>query len=180
MLVLLWVAPWAGGPTSGRALATAPSGDPASRAVPRRADNVESQPVGGRHNSDKSDGWLRMLGAMAVVTALIFAARWLLRRWGAAGPMAHAGPMEVLARASVAPRQQLLLVRLGKRLVLIGAGGGAMSTLAEVTDPAEVDDLMQAVKSGKDSTLAGLLTRCAGRASPKKTGAGGKDATDKE
>jgi flagellar biogenesis protein FliO len=67
--------------------------------------------------------------------------------------------MEVLARASVAPRQQLLLVRLGKRLVLIGAGGGTMCTLAEVSDQAEVDELMRSVKAAKGASFAGLLMR---------------------
>lgn len=184
MLALSWAAPCAGGPTSDRspatAMAKASSDDPASRAVPKRKDDDESRLVGGRPDNDKSDGWLRTLGALAVVAVLIFAARWLLRRWGAAGPAGLAGPMEVLARASVAPRQQLLLVRLGKRLVLIGAGGGAMSTLAEVTDPAEVNELMQAVKSAKDGTFAGLLTRYAGGRPSAKDAPGDKHAADRE
>ena len=94
-----------------------------------------------------------------MVAGLIFAARWFLRRWGASGPAGQAGPMEVLARASVAPRQQLLLVRLGKRLVLIGAGGGTMCMLAEVSYQAEVDELMRSVRAAKGASFAGLLTR---------------------
>lgn len=182
MLVLPWAAPCAGGPTSDRSPATAKvsSDDPASRAVPKRKDDDESRLVGGGAGDDKSDGWLRTLGALAVVAVLIFAARWFLRRWSAAGPAGLAGPMEVLARASVAPRQQLLLVRLGQRLVLIGAGGGAMSTLAEVTDPAEVNELMQAVKSAKDGTFAGLLTRYAKGKSSAKGVPGDKHAADRE
>ncbi len=176
MLALSWAVPCAGGPTSDRsAMATttkaeAPSGDPSSRAVTRRNGGDESRRVGRGSDNDKSDGWLRTLGALAVVAALIFAARWFLRRWGAAGTTSLTGPMEVIAKASVAPHQQLLLVRLGKRLVLIGTGSGAMSTLAEVTDPAEVNELMQAVKSAKDGTFAGLLKRYAkGGASAKDT-----------
>jgi hypothetical protein len=34
-----------------------------------------------------------------------------------------------------------------------------MTTLAEVSDEAEVDDLMQSVKAAKGAGLAGLLTR---------------------
>jgi len=171
MLALPWAAPCAGAPTedASRASAAAPaatgpgeasSDDLAGRAVPPRTLSDESRPIGsGRPNGDNSGGWLRTLGALAVVAGLIFAARWFLRRWGASGPAGRAGPMEVLARASVAPRQQLLLVRLGKRLVLIGAGGGTMSTLAEVSDQAEVDELMRSVRAAKGASFAGLLTR---------------------
>ena len=50
-------------------------------------------------------------------------------------------------------------MRLGKRLVLIGAGGGTMTTLAEVSDPAEIEELMQSVKATRGASLAGLLMR---------------------
>jgi flagellar biogenesis protein FliO len=170
MLALPWAAPCAGAPTenASRATATAPavtspgeapSDDSAKRVVPRKTGGDESRPIGGGPSGSDASGWLRTLGALAVVAGLIFAARWLLRRGGASGPAGQAGPMEVLARASVAPRQQLLLVRLGKRLVLIGAGGGTMSTLAEVSDQAEVDELMRSVKAAKGASFAGLLTR---------------------
>jgi flagellar protein FliO/FliZ len=171
MLALPWAAPCPGAPTedASRAARTAPaatvpaeaaSDDPTGRVVPPRTGGDESRPIGGGPaNGGGAVGWLRTLGALAVVAGLIFAARWFLRRWGASAPAGQAGPMEVLARASVAPRQQLLLVRLGKRLVLIGAGGGTMTTLAEVSDDAEVDDLMRSVKAAHGAGLAGLLMR---------------------
>lgn len=170
MLALAWAAPCSGAPTknASRAADTAPaatarseasSDDQAGRVVPRKTGGDESRPIGSGGSGSDPNGWLRTLGALAVVAGLIFAVRWLLRRWGASGQAGQAGPMEVLARASIAPRQQLLLVRLGKRLVLIGAGGGTMTTLAEVSDEAEVDELMQSVKATKGASLAGLLKR---------------------
>ncbi len=170
MLALPWAAPCAGAPSENAArtadtapAATAPgkasSDDPAGRVVPHRTGGDESRTIGSDGSGSDIVGWLRTLGALAVVAGLIFAARWFLRRWGASGPVGQAGPMEVLARASVAPRQQLLLVRLGKRLVLIGAGGGTMCMLAEVSDQAEVDELMQSVKAAKGASFAGLLMR---------------------
>jgi flagellar biosynthetic protein FliO len=168
MLALPWAAPCPGAPTENASMAAAPaatapaeasSDDQAGRVVPRKTGGDESRAVVGRASDGGAVGWLRTLGALAVVAGLIFAARWFLRRWGVAAPAGQAGPMEVLARASVAPRQQLLLVRLGKRLVLIGAGGGTMTTLAEVSEEAEVDELMQSVKATRGASLAGLLTR---------------------
>ncbi len=180
MLALSWAGPCLGGPTSDRSPSTAKaaSDDPGSRVVRPLTGGVESRRLGDGTGEDDSNGWLRTLGALAVVAALIFAVRWFLRRWSAGGSTAHAGPMEVLARASVAPKQQLLLVRLGKRLVLIGTGGGAMSTLAEVTESAEVEELMRAVESAKAGFLAGLLTRCVKRDPSAGSAAGESDATE--
>lgn len=184
MLALSWAVPCAGGPTSDKAAAKAQakvsSDDPSSRVVTKRTGGDESRVVGDGSEKDKSSGWPRTLGALAVVVTLIFAARWFLRRWGASGTTNLTGPMEVIAKESVAPRQQLLLIRLGKRLVLIGTGSGAMSTLAEVTEPAEVDELMQAVKSAKDGSFAGLLTRYAKGGSSANSTPGDQSEANKE
>jgi len=102
--------------------------------------------------------------ALAVVVAMIFLARYLLRRLAGV----HAGTrrlaaMEVMARTRVSPRQQLLLVRLGKRLVLTGCGPGSLTALAEVTDPDDVADLIQAAEQSRPASLGDLLKR---RSSP--------------
>ena len=100
----------------------------------------------GRRISQRSGsvwGWVRTLGALAAVVALIFLVRIVLRRLG---PGARTRPLpdavEVLARTTVSARQQLLLVRLGRRLVLVGCGPEGMTTLSEVTEPEEVSALL--------------------------------------
>jgi len=137
------------------------SEDESAKPLPKRSDGDESRFVGTGRRRDDGGGWLQTVGALAAVAVLIFAARWFLRRWSPAGSAGAAGPMEVVARASVAPRQQLLLVRLGGKLVLIGTGGGAMTTLAEVTDPAEVEKLIADAKAAGGKGLAGLFGKYA-------------------
>ncbi|MBS3734456.1 MAG: flagellar biosynthetic protein FliO [Phycisphaerae bacterium] len=113
------------------AVATAQDG-PESRAVP---PGMEDQRVG-----DEGGGgiwpWVRTGMALAVVVALVFAARWLLRRW--AGSAGGKPPVDVVARSALSARHRLYLVRLGERLVLIGGGNETLTTLAEVTDPDEI------------------------------------------
>jgi flagellar biogenesis protein FliO len=85
------------------------------------------------------------------VVVAIFGARWLILRYGRQGGVGgtHAAPMQVLARAGIDHRQQLLLVRLGERLLLVGSASGSLSTLSEITDAEEVDRLTrQARKRG--------------------------------
>jgi flagellar protein FliO/FliZ len=87
---------------------------------------------------------------------LIFLASWLLRRAGGRQVRGGQEVMQILARKSISARQQLLLVRLGQRLVLVGSSSGALSTLSEITDEAEVASMLESVQAGQ-SSFAALL-----------------------
>jgi len=157
------------GPTDSTRLRRSASDGPDSRAVggEARRDPARSRklPRGGN-----GGGWLQTLGALAVVVAVIFAVRMLLKRFAGSAPLARrAGAIEVLAQTRLAARQQLSLVRLGRRLVLLGSGPAGIRSLAEVTDPQEVEELLAAARSGATGALAGVLARQGARA------AGGSD-----
>lgn len=131
------------------AASRAASEDASSRSVRPRGE-AESRKVGQSRTSDGAMGWLRTLGAMAIVVGLIFAARWALKRWSPAKAAAKkSGPITVIAETSVGPRQQILLVRMGRRLVLVGNGPAGMSPLAEVTNADEVAELMDEIATKK-------------------------------
>ncbi len=49
--------------------------------------------------------------------------------------------VSVLGRTQLAPRQQLMLVRFGSKLVLVSVIQGEARTISEITDPLEVDQL---------------------------------------
>lgn len=49
--------------------------------------------------------------------------------------------LQVLGKVSIAPRQQMLLVRFGSKLILISMIQGEARTISEITDPLEVDQL---------------------------------------
>jgi flagellar protein FliO/FliZ len=92
--------------------------------------------------------WGRTLGALALVVVLIFAARIMLKRLGPIYGGQRRGMLDVLARATVSPRHQLLLVRLGRRVVLVGQSPASLTTLSEVTDADEVASLIEAASTG--------------------------------
>ena len=116
-------------------------GDTATRPV-KKPESQQGKPLS-RETDWGGDGWLRTAGALALVIGLIFLARFALRRFApGVGKGAGGGDIEILARTNLSARQQLCLVRLGRRLLLIGSGPEGMRTLAEISDPAEVADLL--------------------------------------
>lgn len=90
------------------------------------------------------EAWGQLLLAMAIVVGLIFALGWLVKRLGGGKAVSGGGALRLVARANLSPKHQIFLVRLGKRLVLLGAGPQGLATLSEVIDGDEVADLLAA------------------------------------
>ena len=85
----------------------------------------------------------RVLLSLAVVLAIIFGLRWIGRRFFAVpGGGGSTRAVQVLSRTTLAPRQHLLLIQVGRRVVLVANSGVQMNTLCEMQDPDEVADLM--------------------------------------
>ena len=61
--------------------------------------------------------------------------------------------VSVLGRTAIAPRQQLILVRFGSKLVLVSLVQGETRTISEITDPLEVDQLAGACESHQPHSL---------------------------
>ena len=101
-----------------------------------------------RDDTDPLAGWGRTVLALAVVLGVLLVLRAVLKRLGRRGPMAPGGAMEVMARSSVSPRQQLLLVRLGGQLLLLGSSPAGLCALHVVSDPEEVAELTEAAMGG--------------------------------
>jgi hypothetical protein len=99
--------------------------------------------------------WARTLGALALVVVLIFVARIMLKRFGPVSGPRRRQVLDVLARSPVSSRHQLLLVKVGRRVLLVGQGPASLTTLSEVTDPEEVASLIEAVGGGGLKKMVG-------------------------
>jgi len=133
--------------------------EPASPRPPasRQAADVQDAPIpapsdsdGGLEdreltNSNVSSlyGLLQTLLALALVIGLIFAVRFLLKRYGPASPGGRSGAVELLINRPVGPKNRLLLVRFGRRLLLLGSGPSGLSTLCEASDPQETAAILE-------------------------------------
>lgn len=93
-------------------------------------------------SSRRMTWWITTAIGLAVVLAVIFTAGRALRAFvpglGAEDP---SGPIHVLHRTFITPKQSACLIRCGDRLLLVGLSGDRMQTLTEITDPKEIDFL---------------------------------------
>jgi flagellar biogenesis protein FliO len=74
---------------------------------------------------------------------LFFAIAWLSRKFAPAGTLSlPKEAVELLGHAPFAGRQQLRLLRVGNKLLLVAVSPAGLETLTEITDPTEVEHLL--------------------------------------
>jgi flagellar protein FliO/FliZ len=121
-----------------------------------------SQPIQ-RANSEGMFDFGQVMLALGVVVGLI-----LLLRWGGKrlfGQNLSAGSTKaitVLGRSLVTPRQHLMLVQVGRRIVVLANNGTQINTVCEITDPAEVAELVGQVRQERGDSVVktfGVLFR---------------------
>jgi flagellar protein FliO/FliZ len=90
----------------------------------------------------------RVAISLGIVLALVFLCRWAARYFFPSASVGRSSQvMKVVSRSVIAPKQQLLLIQVGKRLVLVGDCGQQMNALAEISDPDEVAGLLGQLQS---------------------------------
>jgi flagellar biogenesis protein FliO len=96
----------------------------------------------------------RVVLAVVIVVALILILRWIgLRFFPAAAAARSSSAIRVLSRSIVAPKQQVLLLQVGRRVVVVGDCGVSMHPLTEITDPEEVAALIGQIDAEKPESL---------------------------
>ncbi len=132
-------------PTSSEA---APLGQPNGLLSARPADRQAKR--GLTALDPRSNEITRVLGALAVVLGLLFGLRAVVRRssWALPSGGRPSGVVEILARYPVARGQQLILLKLARRVLLVHRSGSTMTTLSEVADPDEVAALLGRIEAG--------------------------------
>ena len=113
-----------------------------SRPITRTGRNASPVSTGSQKTSSGVGSPWKTFGALALVLALIIVGSKLWKKHGpgiAAGLPAEA--IDVLGKRHLDARQSIHFVRLGSRILVLGSSAEGLRTLAEVTDPVEVDYL---------------------------------------
>jgi flagellar biogenesis protein FliO len=125
-------------------------GTPIAGARARSAAVVEE----GKPGAPPGLGFAQLALALTGVVTLILVLRWAAGRVvpGMAGA-AGSRVLQVLARGAIGPRQQVVILRVGRRIIVAGSSGGQLSTLCEITDPDETSELIGQLESEKGESM---------------------------
>lgn len=99
----------------------------------------------------RTNEWVKTFGSLAVVVVLILLLKGVVGRFGrglAGRGGRPSGVLEILARYPVGRGQSVVLMKLGRRLLLLHQNGSSMTTLSEISDPEEVANLLGRVEAG--------------------------------
>ncbi len=119
---------------------------PAPRLIGRRSAKTSGEILRGASNGP----WYQTgLGSLAIVLALIGGAYWVVRRWMPSVRSADVGALRVVARASLAQRQSIVLVQIGRRLAVLALSPGRVDKVCDISDPQEVAELTGQDRSGE-------------------------------
>ena len=136
-----------------------------------------SQPAAGeiRRNSSASAGSnstgpsatrtaLSLAAVLALIVILFMAGRKFLPRRMFAQQGGGGGAIQVLARTAISPKQRIILLQVGRRILVVADGGQSLTTLAEITDADEAAALIGQLQSEKPggsftSALNGAMDR---------------------
>lgn len=136
--------------------------EPVAPAVPANEKKAlgpsgEDAAIGATKNGDgaRSSWVMTTLTALGVVVGLILVLRAVVAKvTGRAPASSHSPVLEVLSRTSVAPKNHVLLLRLGQRILVVGDSAAGLATLADIDDPEEVAGLLQAVSASKPGSAS--------------------------
>ncbi len=99
--------------------------------------------------------FISVISSLLIVIGLLLGAAWLYRKAtpGASSTLPK-HVVQVLGRTQLAPRQQLMLLRFGSKLVLVSNLQGEVRTVSEITDPLEVDHLAGMCESAQAGSIS--------------------------
>lgn len=133
------------------------------------SDGDAAQRSGGR-------GWFSTMTSLSVVVGAFLLLLYVARRHLPQGTRRlPAEAVESLGRMTLGPRQELHLVRVGTRLLVIGASPQGLAALGAVDEPEEVERLEQLCRPGGSATVSSSLRQALTRFEKEQRSTGTRD-----
>jgi flagellar biogenesis protein FliO len=141
----------------------APTGDAKSLKLAPRTQNAGQRP--GRPIAPTAEGAIgTVAGSLGVVLGLFLILVWCSRKFAPAGSaQLPKEVVELLGRSSLGGRQQVQLVRIGNKLLLVAITTTGMESLAEITDPVEVERLAGLCRRGQSASASSSFNQVLGQ-----------------
>ncbi len=143
------------------------------------AERVANQPKPGVLPGSQNGSEAQRVGlALLIVIGAIFLLRWVGRKMFLLpnGARSNKG-IKVLSRSILSPKQQVLLLQVGKRVIVVGDSGGNMNALCEISEPDEVAGLLGELKKGQPEIAGRSFGNLFGKAKEPFDGKSERDTT---
>ena len=109
---------------------------------------------------------------LAVVVAIVLGTRWLKKHSPTAARGLPSEAFDILGRRAVDQRTSVVIARCGSRLLVLSLSPHGMQTLAEITDPVEIECLAGLCRtSQRDQSLADTFRAMLNKPAPTKNAA---------
>ena len=125
-----------------------------------RAARSESGRAGIPTGNATATGIGRLFWPLLVVLALIVFVALAFRKWiSRSNRFGPGGVINVLAKHYLSPKQSLCLVKLGRRVMLVGVSPDCISTVAEIQDEEEAAAIVSAAERSKPGSFSSVFAR---------------------
>ncbi|QDU33181.1 hypothetical protein KS4_12260 [Poriferisphaera corsica] len=106
---------------------------------------------------------LQTITALGIVIGLLFLIRYLYAKATGHVTTSSAAAVQVLARTSIAPRNHIIILRVGSRILICSDSSHGTRTLSEITDPEEVAQLLAETSAAKENSITKSFNNMLGR-----------------
>ena len=106
-------------------------------------------------NSEDQSYLLNTITALGIVIAIIFLLKKIISKMsGTVSTKTNNSLVELLSRTSVAPRNHVLVLRVGQRVLIVSDSSQGLRTLSEITNPEEIAHILANVSAGKPNSVS--------------------------
>ncbi len=103
--------------------------------------------------------------ALVAVLGLIFLLRFGIRKFAPGVVGRTSRGIRVVARTYLGAKQQVIVLQVGRRMLVVGDTGQNLNTLCEITDPDEAATLLAQIQGNTAESSKESFTQAMGRAS---------------
>ena len=106
---------------------------------------------------------VQTLISLGLVIGIMFAIKWGYSRATGQVATTNTQVVQVLGRTSIAPRNHVILLRVGSRILICSDSTHGTRTLSEITDPEEVAQILAQTSASKDNSISKGFNQMLGR-----------------
>lgn len=142
-------------PVQASSIQSVHSAGPTPNKIPFNPPTASSRPSSIKKPSSSWSSTISMIVSLLLVIVLFLGVAWFLRRVAPQPSRTLSKDVvQVLGRTPLAPRHHMILIRFGRKLVLVSQQLGQTQTLSEIDDPREVDHLLGLCEEASNTSIS--------------------------